>query len=87
MLSYLTGFTRKKGNLTGEVFKAIGIGVLTMDHYTPRVESHLSNIFVLIMDKELGHAVFYRYAIGAERHPLKPKELQSQYNLLFKGYF
>lgn len=87
MLSYLTGFTRKKGNLTGEVLKAVGIGVLTMDMYTPNVVSHESDILVLIMDKELGHAVFYRRSLALESHPLKTKKLQRQFKQLFKGYF
>jgi len=87
MLIYHDGFVRKKGNMTGEMFKSIGIGVATMGNYAPVPTSNASNIFIFIMDKDLGHAVFAKKYEGAEIHPLKKKTLAKQYKYLFKDFY
>lgn len=87
MLIYHDGFVRKKGNMTGEMFKSIGIGVATLGHYSPVPVSNASNIFIFIMDKELGHAVFAKKYEGDEIHPLKKKTLARQYKFLFKDFY
>jgi hypothetical protein len=86
MLIYHDGFVRKKGNMTGEMFKSIGIGVATMGNYAPIPVSYASNVFIFIMDKELGHAVLAKKYEGDEIHPLKKKTLAKQYKYLFKDF-
>lgn len=86
MLIYHDGFVRKKGNMTGEMFKSIGIGVATMGNYAPIPVSYASNVFMFIMDKELGHAVVAKKYEGDEIHPLKKKTLAKQYKYLFKDF-
>jgi hypothetical protein len=86
MLVYHDGFVRKKGNIVGEMFKSIGIGVATMGNYAPVPVSYASNVFLFIMDKELGHAVFAKKYEGDEIHPLKKKTLAKQYKYLLKDF-
>ena len=86
MLIYHDGFVRKKGNMTGEMFKSIGFGVATMGNYAPIPVSYASNVFIFIMDKELGHAVLAKKYEGDEIHPLKKKTLAKQYKYLFKDF-
>lgn len=87
MLIYHDGFVRKKGNMVGEMFKSIGIGVATMGNYAPVPVSYASNIFIFIMDKEHGHAVFAKKYEGSEIHPLKKKTLDKQYKYLLKDFY
>lgn len=72
--------------MTGEMFKSIGIGVATMGNYAPIPVSYASNVFIFIMDKELGHAVLAKKYEGDEIHPLKKKTLAKQYKYLFKDF-
>ncbi len=87
MLTYLSGFRRKKGNMVGEMFKSIGVGVVTAGMYAPIPYSYQSNIYVLIMDKESGHAVFYRESEMPDGNPLGKKTLKVQFKYIFKKYF
>ncbi|PSL02001.1 hypothetical protein [Cecembia rubra] len=87
MLIYHDGFVRKKGNMTGEMFKSIGIGVATLGNYAPIPVSNSSNIFIFIIDKELGHAVFAKKYEGDEIHPLKKKKVAKQYKFLLKDFY
>ena len=86
LLVYHDGFVRKKGNMVGEMFKSIGFGVATMGNYAPVPVSYASNVFLFIMDKELGHAVFAKKYEGDEIHPLKKKTLAKQYKYLLKDF-
>lgn len=86
MLIYHDGFVRKRGNMTGEMFKSIGIGLATLGNYAPIPVSNASNIFIFIIDKEQGHAVFAKKYEGEEIHPLKKKTLAKQYKYLFKDF-
>lgn len=87
MLSYLTGFTRRKGNMGGQVAKSIGIGILTMGMYSPVPVKAYSNIYVLILDKETNQIAYYKKSLLAEKEPLEQKVLSKQFNQIFKGYF
>lgn len=87
MLSYLSGFTRRKGNMGGQVAKSIGIGILTMGMYAPVPVKAYSNIYVLILDKETSQIAYYKKSLLAEKEPLEQKVLSKQFNQIFKGYF
>lgn len=87
MFVFHDGFFRKKGNMTGEMFKSIAVGVATMGNYAPVPTSYASNLFIFIIDKDLSHAVFAKKYEGAEIHPLKKKKLAKQYKYLFKDFY
>ncbi len=87
MLSYLNGFTRRKGNMGGQMAKSIGLGVLTMGMYTQIPYKASSNLYVLIVDKETSKIAFCKKSFVPEKEPLDYKILQKQFNQVFKKYF
>jgi len=86
MLTLTSGFTRRKGNLTGQMIKAIGIGILTMGMVMIIPETAESNVHVLILDNDLDEVVYYK-GMSLEIQPLKEKSLHMQLDHLYKGYF
>ena len=87
MLTLTSGFTRTKGNLTGQMFKSIGIGLLTLGMVMIIPETAQSNVHVLILDNELDEVVYYKASTSQEMQPLKEKTLHRQLEYLYKDYF
>jgi hypothetical protein len=86
MLSVTSGFTRRKGNLTGQMFKSIGIGIITMGMVVPVPMTAHSNVYVLIMDNEQDEVIYYRSSKMSDSQPLKVKTLHRQLDSLYKDY-
>lgn len=87
MLTLTSGFTRTKGNLTGQMFKSIGIGLLTLGMVMIIPETAQSNVYVMILDNELDEVVYYKASTSEEMQPLKEKNLHRQLEHLYKDYF
>jgi hypothetical protein len=87
LLSVHSGFTRRKGNYTGQILKSIGIGVLTMGMYYPVPSKSNSTLFIAIVDNQTSQPVFFKTSTLMDKEPLDPKVLNKQLDKLFKGYF
>jgi len=87
MLTVTSGFTRRKGNMTGQMLKAIGIGVVTLGMVVPMPVAAHSNVYVMIMDNERDEIIYYKGSKMNESQPLKEKILHRQLNFLYKNYF
>jgi len=87
MLTLTSGFTRRKGNLTGQMIKSIAIGIVTMGMVMILPETAQSNVHVLILDNDMDEVVYYKASMGSEMQPLKEKSLHRQLDYLYKDYF
>lgn len=87
LLVLANGFARRKGNYTGQVFKSIGIGILTMGLYYPVPIKSRSNIHVIILDGYKNEIAFYRKSLLDDASPIEPKVVNKQLDKIFKGYF
>jgi hypothetical protein len=86
MLTVTSGFTRRKGNMTGQMLKSIGIGVLTLGMVVPMPVTAHSNVYVMILDNELDEVIYYKESSMPESQPLKEKTLHRQLDYLYKNY-
>lgn len=50
LVIYHNGFLRKKGNYTGQVWKSIGIGILTLGNYMYSPQKSSSNVYLFYLD-------------------------------------
>jgi len=81
------GFGRRKGNYSGQVAKAIGIGVLTLGMYIPAPVKSNITIYGIIFDSKLNEIAFYKRTKPIEKSPTDSKILEKQITKLFEGYF
>ncbi|PTB97367.1 hypothetical protein C9994_03270 [Marivirga lumbricoides] len=81
------GFARRKGNYTGQVFKSIGIGILTMGIYNPVPIKSRSNLYVIILDSYNNEIAFYRKSFLDDASPIEPKVINKQMDKIFRRYF
>ncbi|MBK6264435.1 hypothetical protein JKA74_05250 [Marivirga sp. S37H4] len=87
MAVLVDGFVRSKGNYTGQVFKSIGIGILTLGTYYPVPIKSRSYLQVIILDAYNNEIAFYRKSAMDDKSPLEPKVIDKQLNNIFKEYF
>lgn len=81
------GLTRRPGNYTGQIFKSIGIAILTFGMYYPVPIKSSSNMYVMILDAEKENLAFYRRSILQDQSPLDAAVIEKQIYKIFKGYF
>ncbi|KEO75723.1 hypothetical protein [Anditalea andensis] len=86
MLTATSGFTRKKGNLTGQMLKSIGIGIVTFGMVMIIPYTAQSNVSVLILDNERDEVVYYKASNMLENQPLKELTLNRHLDYLYKNY-
>ncbi len=87
ILTVTTGFTRRKGNMTAQMLKGIGIGILTLGMYVPVPVKASSFLGVMIFDNQTQKVVFFRKSTLTEMDPLDPKVLSKQIKAIFKDYW
>lgn len=81
------GHVRRKGNYTGQIFKSIGIGILTLGMYYPIPIKSSSSIYFLILDAKNKNLAFYRRSYIQDKSPFDEEVVKKQIYKLFKGYF
>jgi hypothetical protein len=87
LITYTTGFTRKKGNYLRQLIKGLALSALTLGMYIETPTQSYSNVYAMIVDAKENNIAFFKISKRPENEPLNPKTLKMQINEIFEGYF
>lgn len=87
LITFATGFTRRKGNFGGQVAKGVALGILTLGTYYQTPVKSNSIIYAMIADAQENNIAFFNLSVFSDHDPMDERVLQSQIQRLFEGYF
>lgn len=85
------GFTRAKGNYSGQVAKAIGMGILTgvatgTAYYQTPIKAN-SILYAMIVDTKEKNVAFYNKSVLQDKEPTVKENITKQLQFVFENYF
>jgi hypothetical protein len=78
------GFSRRKGNYSGQVAKGLAVGILTMGMLVPVPVKDNITLYAIIMDSEKNEISFFSKTFPLEQSPSNPQVILNQINKLLK---
>ena len=85
MILYQNGFLRRKGNYSGQVWKSIGIGILTMGSYYTVPQKSSTNLYLFWLDGKKKTIECIALSEMAGKDPTDPKTLDKQMQALIEN--
>ncbi|WP_447643046.1 MULTISPECIES: hypothetical protein [Chitinophagaceae] len=78
ILLYQNGFLRKKGNFGGQVWKSIGIGILTMGSYYTVPQKSSANMYLFLLDGKKKTIECIAQNSMDDKNPIEEKTIDKQ---------
>ncbi len=85
LIFYQNGFLRKKGNYGKQVWKSIGLGVLTMGNYIENPHKSSANLYLFLLDGRKKTITCIGQNEAQDQNPTDPKLLDKQLQTIIEN--